>query len=117
MLKKFETEYPNSIDKKMYKMYYHELKKKKKKLKIYQKKKEIEEIKLLNKKRKIEFFTETELKDIYYDKLKIHLYINVIKRNVKQDNDVIVDLSSNTTSHSEDIIIINQDEKENKQNN
>ena len=76
-------------------------------------KKNKEKIKLLNKKRKIEFFSETELKDIYYDKLKLHLHINVNKRSDnKNENDLIIDLTSNTTSFSEDNIFNFPEEKE-----
>ena len=93
LLNKFENEYPLSIDKEMYSIYCNEMTRKKKSKKN----------KLLNIKRKIEFFSETELKDIYYDKLKNHLYINAIKRNdIKNENDLIIDLSSNTTSFSEE---------------
>ena len=93
LLNKFENEYPLSIDKEMYSIYCNEMTRKKKSKKN----------KLLNKKRKIEFFSETELKDIYYDKLKNHLYINAIKRSdIKNENDLIIDLSSNTISFSEE---------------
>ena len=110
MLQKFEDEYPLSIDKEMYNVYCNETKRKNK----TKKNKEIKEkIKLLNKKRKIEFFSETELKDIYYDKLKNHLYINIPKRNInKNENDLIIDLSSNMTSFSDDNITNFLEEKE-----
>ena len=53
------------------------------------------------------------MKDIYYDKLKNHLYINIPKRNLnKNENDLIIDLSSNMTSFSEDNITNFLEEKE-----
>ena len=107
LLRKFENEYPLSIDKEMYSIYCNEITRKKKS------KKNKEKIKLLNKKRKIEFFSETELKDIYYDKLKLHLHINVSKRtDIKNENDLIIDLSSNKTSFSDENIFNFPEDKE-----
>ena len=117
LLQKFEDEYPYSIDKEMYEIYCEELKKKKKKRKNKkQKHKEIQnETKLLSKKKKLECFSESELKDIYYDKLKSHLYINILKRHFnKLEKELIIDLSSSTTSQSEDNNSNFQNEKENE---
>ena len=125
ILGKFESEYPKSIDQNMYKIYCFEMKKRKKSKKG-QKKKEVQnETKLLSKKKKIEGFSKAELKDIYYEKLKNHLFINMVKRHInKLENQVIIDLSSTTTSHSGDNISIflsenetlNRDEEKNDGN-
>ena len=65
MLKKFEHEYPYSIDKEMYYIYYTESKKRTKRSKKVKKDKEIQnEKKFLLKKKKLECFTESELNDI-----------------------------------------------------
>ena len=116
LLQKFEDEYPYSIDKEMYDIYCTELKKNKKKRKKKPKKnKEIQkDTKLLSKKKKLECFSESELKDIYYDKLKSHLYINIVKRFNKLEKELIIDLSSSTTSQSEDNNSNIQNEKENE---
>ena len=115
MLKKFEHEYPYSIDKEMYDIYYTETKKRTKRSKKVKKDKEIQnEKKFLLKKKKLECFTESELNDIYYDKLRSHLYINKAKRKTgKLEYDCFIDLSSNTTINSEENISNFQDEKEN----
>ena len=114
MLKKFEHEYPYSIDKEMYDIYCTETKKRKSKSHKVKRDKEIKsEKKFLSKKKKPECFTESELNDRYYDKLKSHLYINKTKRKTnKLENDCIIDLSSNTTTNSEENISSFQDEKE-----
>ena len=114
MLKKFEHEYPYSIDKEMYDIYCTETKKGKSKSHKVKRDKEIKsEKKFLSKKKKPECFTESELNDRYYDKLKSHLYINKTKRKTnKLENDCIIDLSSNTTTNSEENISSFQDEKE-----
>jgi hypothetical protein len=119
MLIKFEKEYPYSIDQNMYNIYCSEVKKTKKRSKRVQKSKEIPTgIKSLSKARKIEGFSKAELKDILYEKLKNHLFINIFKRhNIKQENQVIIDLSSNTTSHSEENISIFFNENENANEN
>ena len=65
------------------------------------------------KKKKLECFTQSELNDIYYDKLKSHLYINKAKRKMnKLENVFIIDLCSNTTTNSEENTSYFQDEKE-----
>ena len=73
---------------------------------------------MLSKTRKIERFSKAELKDILYEKLKNHLFINIFKRhNAKQENQVIIDLSSSTTSHSEENFSIFLNENENSNEN
>ena len=70
---------------------------KEKRSKKGQKKKEMNKgikngIKYLSKTKKIEGFTKTELKDILYDKLKNHLFINITQRHInKIENQVIID--------------------------
>ena len=104
MLIKFENEYPYSIDQNMYNTYCNEVNKRKKRGKKGQKKKEIKNgIKYLSKTKKIEGFTKTELKDILYDKLKNHLFLNITKRHSninKIKNQVIIDLSTCNTCPS-----------------
>ena len=114
LLDKFESEYPFSIDKEMYNIYLEEMNKRKKRGRKAKKAKEIKNgAKLLSKKRKFECFSEFELKNEYYDKLKNHLHINMIKRiNNKQDTDIIIDLSLSTTSNSEDSTLTSPNEKE-----
>ena len=89
-------------------------KREKKRSKKGQKKKEIQnEIKSLSKTKKIEGFSKAELKDILYEKLKNHLFINIVKRHInKLENQIIIDLSSTSTSHSEDNVSILINEKE-----
>ena len=89
--------------------------KEKKRSKKGQKKKEMNKgISYLSKTKKIEGFTKTELKDILYDKLKNHLFINIIKRHInKNENQVIIDLSTCNTSFSEENTSINFNGKEN----
>ena len=106
----------NSIDQNMYKIYCNETKKRKIKSKKKQKKKENKNgIVSLSKIKKIEGFTKAELKNICYEKLKSHFFIDVIKRNVeKEENQVIIELTSNSssTSISEENISIIISEKE-----
>jgi len=110
ILIKFENEYPYSIDQNMYNIYCDEINKRKKKIKKGKKKKEIKNgIKYLLKNKKIEGFTKTELKDILFDKLKNHLFINITKRHItinKNENHLIIDLSSCKTCPSEENISI-----------
>ena len=115
ILKIFENNYPNSIDHEMYDIYCAELKKGKKKSKKAPKKEVFQSgTKLLSKKRKVEGFTKTELKESCYDKLKIHLYINMAKRHSnKVENEVIIDLSSNSTTNTDELGSILLSEKEN----
>ena len=74
MMNKFEAEYPSSIDQYMYDIYCEEYKKKIKRTKKSKKPQKVK--KLLSKKIKFECFSQSELKDIYYEKLKTHLHIN-----------------------------------------
>ena len=115
MLIKFEKEYPHSIDQNMYNIYCDSVNQRKKRSKKCHKKKEIKNgIKYLSKTKKIEGFSKTELKDVLYDKLKNHLFINVVNRHInKFENQLIVDLSSGATSYGEDNISILLSEKEN----
>jgi len=110
ILIKFEKEYPFSIDQNMYNIYCNEVIKRKKESKKCQKKKEINnEIKYISKTKKIEGFTKTELKDILFDKLKNHLFINIIKRHInanKIENQLIIDLSTCNTCPSEENVLI-----------
>ena len=116
ILDKFEVNYPNSIDQNMYNIYCNEMKKRKITSKKKQKKKENKNgIVSLSKIKKIEGFTKAELKNICYEKLKSHFFIDVIKRNVeKAENQVIIELTSNSssTSISEENISIIISEKE-----
>ena len=117
ILIKFENEYPHSIDQNMYNIYCDEINKRKKRSKKGQKKKEIKNrIKYLSKTKKIEGFTNTELKDVLYEKLKNHLFINITKRHIninKVENKVIIDLSTCNTSFSEENTSIYFNGKEN----
>ena len=64
-------------------------------------------IKYSSKTKKIEGFSKTELKDVLYDKLKNHLFINMTKRHIninKIENQVVIDLSTCNTSPSEENI-------------
>ena len=117
MLIKFEKEYPNSIDQNMYNIYCDEINKRKKRSKTGKKNKKLNNgIKYLSKTKKIEGFTKIELKDILYDKLKNHLFINITKRHInvnKIENKVIIDLSTCNTSFSEENTSIYFNGKEN----
>ena len=115
MINKFEAEYPYSIDHNMYNIYCATINKRKKRSKKGQKKKEIKNgIKYLSKTKKIEGFSKTELEDVLYEKLKNHLFINIVNRHInKIENQLIVDLSSCATSYGEDNISILLNEKEN----
>ena len=105
MIDAFEREYPYSVDQTMYEIYCAELKrriKRKNKTKIS---KEIQEnMKLLSKKKKIEYFSDSELKDIYFDKLKIHLHLNLDKRYIKaRETELVIDLSSSSSQTEENL--------------
>ncbi len=115
MLIKFEKEYPKSIDQNMYNIYCSEINKRKKRSKTGKKNKGTKNgIKYLSKTKKIDCFTKTELKDILYDKLKNHLFINITKRHInKNENQVIIDLSTCNTSFSEENTSIYFNGKEN----
>ena len=119
MLDKFEAQYPYSIDQNMYNIYCSEIKKIKKRSKRIQKRKEIpEEIKSLSKARKMEGFSKAELKDILYEKLKNHLFINMLKRHkIKHEKQIIIDLSSPANSHRDESISIIIDKNDNSNEN
>ena len=116
LIEEFERGYPFSIDQDMFNKYCEE-EKKIRKSKNKKASKECEsEIKLTARKRKIEYFSDTELNDLYLDKLKTHLYINMNKKpnnGIKSStDDLIIDLSS-TSCPSEDIININSNKESN----
>ena len=105
MIEEFESEYPFSIDQNMYQIYCAELKKRKL-LERKKNNKRYKELKIISqfisKKKRIEFFSKTELDDIYLDKLKIHLHLNLDKRSIKsKESELIVDLSSNNSQNDE----------------
>ena len=111
LIYEFESEYPFSIDHDMYNIFCEEINKKKRyKNKNKNKKNLLEsqkENEYLGKKRKIEYFSDTELKDDYLDKLKTHLYINAEKKQIKSKNvpkiNLIIDLSSSNNKKEEKI--------------
>ena len=83
MLIKFENEYPHSIEQNMYNIYCDEINKRKKRSKTGKKNKRLNNgIKYLSKTKKIEVFSKNELKDVLYEKLKNHLFINITKRHI-----------------------------------
>ena len=107
MIQEFESEYPYSIDHSMYNIFCEEVVKKKKNNRKTQKLKEpINESKFIAKKRKIKYFSDFELNNSYFDKLKKHLYIDSNKskiKGIKQANDdFVIDLSS-TEQNEENI--------------
>ena len=54
----------------------------------------------------MEFFSKSELKDEFFDKLKVHLHLNIIQRHSKaQESDLIIDLGSSTTESEENALI------------
>ena len=54
---------------------------------------------LSQRKKKYEYFSDSELRDIYYDKLRAHLHINLKKK--KLENEIIIELNSNSTQSDE----------------
>ena len=61
----------------------------------------------------MEYFSPSEIKDAYFDKLKIHLHLNMIKRKIKShQNDLVIELNSNSSSNDESAI----NEESNKEN-
>ena len=73
---------PYSVDQYMYEIYSKELKKRANKRKRRNKRKKISKelkasVKFLSKKKKKEFFSKSELKDEFFDKLKVHLHLNI----------------------------------------
>ena len=118
LIYEFESEYPFSIDHDMYNIFCEEINKKKRyKNKNKNKKNLLEsqkESEYLGKKRKIEYFSDTELKDDYLDKLKTHLYINAEKKQIKSKNvpkiNLIIDLRSSNDKKEENITINSSEE-------
>ena len=117
LIEEFERGYPYSIDQEMFNKFCEEEKKvKKSKNKNKTSKENENEIKFTAKKRKIEYFSDNELNDLYLDKLKTHLHININKKPINCSkssfDDLIIDLSS-TTCPSEDIFCNNPSEESN----
>jgi hypothetical protein len=115
MIDTFEAEYPYSVDQEMYEIYCNELKKRNKRRR--NKGKNSEEFPIntnfLSKKKKMEFFSESELRDTYFDKLKNHLHLNMVKRLSKEHKgDLFIELSLNSTKSDENENI-EDSEKEN----
>ena len=115
MIDTFESEYPYSIDQEMYKVFLEEQEKHLKR--EYKRKKKSKEFqsssKFLQKKKKMEFFSHKELKDAYFDKLKIHLHLNMIKRkNKTPQSDLVIELGSSSSSNDESVT----NEESNKEN-
>ena len=105
MIDTFESKYPYSIDQEMYKIYQDEQKKLlKRRNKRKTKSKEFQtNSKFLQKKKKMEYFSQSELKDAFFDKLKIHLHLNMIKRKIKApQSDLVIELNSSTSSNDSD---------------
>ena len=70
--------------------------------------------KSLSRSKKIEGFLKSELKDIYYEKLKNHLFIDFVKRHIKKEkNQLVIDLSSESTTFSGENLSILIRRKEN----
>jgi hypothetical protein len=60
--------------------------------------------KFLSRKKKIEYFSDSELKDMYLDKLKIHLHLNLDKRYIKaRETELVIDLSPSTFQSEENL--------------
>ena len=124
ILDKFEAQYSYYIAQNMYNIFCSDVKKTKKRSKrVRKRKKEIPNgIKYLSKSRKIKGFSKAELKDILYEKLKNHLFLSIYKRHkFNHENQVIIDISSSTISHSEENLSIilseNENSNENKEKN
>ena len=107
MMNKFEAEYPSSIDQYMYDIYCEEYKKKIKRTKKSKKSQKVK--KLLSKKIKFECFSQSELKDIYYEKLKKHLHIN--NKEKYDNNDLMIEISSNKTQSDDNISNLDENEE------
>ena len=99
MMNKFEDEYPSSIDQYMYDIYCEEYKKKIKRTKKSKKSQKV----------KFECFSQSELKDIYYEKLKKHLHINNKEKN--DNNDLMIEISSNKTQSDDNISNLDENEE------
>ncbi len=99
----------------MYEIYCDELKRRSKKKNKTKISKVIQNnMKFLSRKKKIEFFTDSELKDSYLDKLKLHLHLNLDKRYIKaRECELVIDLTSNFTQN-EDNFTKEESDKENE---
>lgn len=123
MIDVFESEYPYSVDQNMYEIYCEEIKRR---LKRRNKTKAIKEIQtnmvFLSKKRKIEYFSNSELKDLFLEKLKIHLHLDLAKRRFEtKESEIIIDLSpssllSEETESNEEFEKVNINVTEEKKN-
>lgn len=123
MIDVFESEYPYSVDQNMYEIYCEEIKRR---LKRRNKTKAIKEIQtnmvFLSKKRKIEYFSNSELKDLFLEKLKIHLHLDLAKRRFEtKESELIIDLSpssllSEETESNEECEKVNINVTEEKKN-
>lgn len=123
MIDVFESEYPYSVDQNMYEIYCEEIKRR---LKRRNKTKAIKEIQtnmvFLSKKRKIEYFSNSELKDLFLEKLKIHLHLDLAKRRFEtKESEIIIDLSpssllSEETESNEECEKVNINVTEEKKN-
>ena len=123
MIDVFESEYPYSVDQNMYEIYCEEIKRR---LKRRNKTKVIKEIQtnmvFLSKKRKIEYFSNSELKDLFLEKLKIHLHLDLAKRRFEtKESELIIDLSpssllSEETESNEECEKVNINVTEEKKN-
>ena len=116
LLNKFESEYPYSVDQEMYNIYCAEINKKGKRRSKNAKnaKEDKNRNKSLSSSKKIEGFSKSELKDIYYEKLKNHLFIDFVKRHIKKEkNQLVIALSSESTTFSGENLSILISRKEN----
>ena len=116
MLNKFESEYPYSVDQEMYNIYCAEINKKGKRRSKNAKnaKEDKNKVKSLLRTKKMEGFSKSELKNVYYEKLKNHLFIDFSKRHInKEKNQLIIDLSSESTSFNGENLTILISKKEN----
>ena len=53
----------------------------------------------------MEYFSNSELKDSYLDKLKLHLHLNLDKRYIKaRETELVIDLSPSTFQSEENLI-------------
>ena len=114
MIDSFEAKYPFSVDQYMYEIYCEELKKRtKRRNKRKNNSNGIQtNTKFLQKKKKMEFFSVSELKDKYFDKLKEHLHLNMVKRHNKdKERELVIEISS-SIEESEENEIKNEINKE-----
>ena len=114
MIDSFEAKYPFSVDQYMYEIYCEELKKRtKRRNKRKNNSNGIQtKTKFLQKKKKMEFFSVSELKDKYFDILKEHLHLNMVKRHNKdKERELVIEISS-SIEESEENEIKNEANKE-----